>query len=784
MSAVRSTNKRRHQRSAISSPYARPAAKKSSWSLFGFLNYLNPLRARQTQEDTESDSSSSVEDESFSAGEVSDAAPQTLTSRGKQMEEHLSIGRSPGLQNAFSAPHPSHPAPTTPTPSRASASYPFRVSPSPAKNLETVSTFLTEHRGKRLSEVEVQGLVSLIENSKPSDSSEPFRFTSTPAGRSASPLAQSSSLPSMASATPRKVLTKNPNGVYRWEGAGSAKRSRNRYHSPAFGPSRSTPDRLKLGTSSPDQPPVPRMDTKRRRLGEDAASSSASPSGVSLSNGHPVHAKTPSPPPRAGAPAPSPTRAAQACPFPSLNSPLSPSPTTNGSSNQAHSKTNGATPSRLRIPQKPTTPVIPSPLRQTWGQQADGSPPQAGSSSEQPQRQTMAANFMTELIKEVTPPKRPDVSNPYQTASPVKPTPSSRPKPKRARATGKPTAPPGRDAEQTDNKPENSKTEKPLSEYSPQAIIEATLPKGSKRSRPTFGKPAAKNDTPETSGDDDVDMDDRSSKRRKDEPVGFLGVRSTPQAAPPPPIIRVESVDDTEMSSNESSTSTGSILETPASTAAPASRSTIAMPLFGIPKASSIPREPSKLRHSYQPDGSADDASKGDNDVPPTPKLSPAQVPPPASEPLKSPTKSAFGLGLGFPSRSEQAPAKAAPLLDDPKAAALAMPATSLPAFTFKVPRRSSAGTDVAAMDYARSVPIEKLPKFEFVFGKQKATATPAIPSVPTPSTTTTSQGFDWAAAGMKPAAPKAGGGWTCNTCMLPNPATALDKCTVCETPR
>lgn len=307
-----------------------------------------------------------------------------------------------------------------------------------------------------------------------------------------------------------------------------------------------------------------------------------------------------------------------------------------------------------------------------------------------------------------------------------------------------------------------------------------SVPQGSKRSRPIFGKPA-KNDTSETSGGEDVDMDDRSSKRRRDEPVSFFGARSTPQAAPPPPVIRVESVDDTEMS-NESSTSTGSILETPTTTAAPTSKTTVVMPLFGVPKASSIPREPSKLRHSYQPDGSADDASKGENDVPPTPKLSPAQVPPPALEPLKSPTKSAFGLGLGFPSRSEQGSVKSAPPSDDPKAAALAIPTTSLPAFTFKVPRRSSAGTDVAAMDYARSVPVDRLPKFEFVFGKTKATTTPATPSVSAPSAAT--QGFDWAAAGMKPAAPKAGGGWTCSTCMLPNPATAVDKCTVCETPR
>jgi hypothetical protein len=66
---------------------------------------------------------------------------------------------------------------------------------------------------------------------------------------------------------------------------------------------------------------------------------------------------------------------------------------------------------------------------------------------------------MTELIKEVTPPKKPDVSNPYQTASPVKP-PVKKPV-RRTRATAKPAV------------PENPK--KP--ELSPQAIIEATVPK-------------------------------------------------------------------------------------------------------------------------------------------------------------------------------------------------------------------------------------------------------------------------------------------------------------------
>lgn len=72
---------------------------------------------------------------------------------------------------------------------------------------------------------------------------------------------------------------------------------------------------------------------------------------------------------------------------------------------------------------------------------------------------------MTELIKEVTPAKRPDLSNPYQTASPVKP-PVKKPVIKRPRPSAKPPslAAPA---------PEPEK----LPEPSPQAIIEATLPK-------------------------------------------------------------------------------------------------------------------------------------------------------------------------------------------------------------------------------------------------------------------------------------------------------------------
>jgi hypothetical protein len=81
---------------------------------------------------------------------------------------------------------------------------------------------------------------------------------------------------------------------------------------------------------------------------------------------------------------------------------------------------------------------------------------------------------MTELIKEVTPPKRPDLSNPYQTASPVgKVTLPKTRVGKRTRATGKPAVHLATDDKSKDPQKPTEKEK----EYSPQAIIEATLPK-------------------------------------------------------------------------------------------------------------------------------------------------------------------------------------------------------------------------------------------------------------------------------------------------------------------
>jgi len=65
---------------------------------------------------------------------------------------------------------------------------------------------------------------------------------------------------------------------------------------------------------------------------------------------------------------------------------------------------------------------------------------------------------MAELIKEVTPPKKPDLSNPYQTASPVKP--SLQKKSAKKRKVPEPPT-------------EQEKTDVNLSQ---QTIVEATVP--------------------------------------------------------------------------------------------------------------------------------------------------------------------------------------------------------------------------------------------------------------------------------------------------------------------
>lgn len=82
---------------------------------------------------------------------------------------------------------------------------------------------------------------------------------------------------------------------------------------------------------------------------------------------------------------------------------------------------------------------------------------------------------MAELIKETTPVKKPDLSNPYQTANPVGKIGPPRRGTKRTRATGKPSVP-AKEQQTSENKKEETQG-KSAKEYSAQEIIEATLPK-------------------------------------------------------------------------------------------------------------------------------------------------------------------------------------------------------------------------------------------------------------------------------------------------------------------
>ena len=269
----------------------------------------------------------------------------------------------------------------------------------------------------------------------PDDIQPPFRFSKSPS-RAGSPVtsslfpsASSSTISSTSTTTPKtpaRTLSKNPNGSYKWQGAGSARR--NRYHSPAFG-SPSSGNKIKLPPAE-----TAKSDSKRRRVGQDAETSSPQKSSVSRqSSAEPTTAANPSA-----------TNIKDAA--------------TNGSP-QPKLPVNGINTSTSRL-NKPTTPAVSSPLRQAWGQDDLPSPNSSPTSAPKPSR---AAAFMTELIREATPPKKPDIANPYQTASPVKTV-----KPPSKKPARKPRAV---------SKQLSSEEKEKQSEMSMQAIIEATLPK-------------------------------------------------------------------------------------------------------------------------------------------------------------------------------------------------------------------------------------------------------------------------------------------------------------------
>ncbi|KAI0331450.1 hypothetical protein GY45DRAFT_1345277 [Cubamyces sp. BRFM 1775] len=638
---------------------------------------------------------------------------------------------------------------------------------STSANLQKVQEFLDQKGGRPLNHVELAGLVSLLQNSVEDDDDhhEPFRFSKSPStpARGMTPnvnfLSPSTSEQMVAAAgtaaqNGRKTLARNPMGVYRWQGGGSA-RPRNRYQSPGFGSTAARPT-IKL------TPEKPKTDGKRRRVGDDATNSS--PQRVPKANAF----------------------AANLTPSSSTTSQLNGSAMANGT--QTNGKPNGAAlpaaPSTPRIRTsgvKPTTPAVPSPLRQTWSQ--SDSPPQA--SPPQPaSKPTRAASFMTELIKEVTPPKKPEFANPYEAVSPLPRPPQKKQPARKTRSAAK------ADAEKEKEK-EKAQVKEP--ELTPQAIIEATVPKGSKRARPPPELIGQRSPEKRVTPPSDANSTRRSSKLNgAGFPInGTNGLLKEPSvvnevteedqpspkkqrtsAVPPKPIrttsVTVEEIDDVEMSSAPSSKSASAPSYTlPSEVVEPGdektdkrratspSSSAPSFPGFGAPRAgfgatkSSAPKAPSKLRFSIQ--------VEKDEKMEVTPE----------------PAKATFEA----PKPTQPAPAQAEKP-KDARSIVAAMREEELPKYTFPVPTSSpGAGpSTLRAREVAKAAPVSSLPIYDF----SKA-ATPA--SAPMPSATATSGGFNWQAAGMKPPSKPVADTWSCSVCMLSNTGGA-DKCTVCDAPR
>ncbi|KAL4062479.1 hypothetical protein J3A83DRAFT_4417841 [Scleroderma citrinum] len=824
-------NDRRTSRNKLASPYARPPAdkkKKSLWSITSLFSFLNPFGKSADLDRQLSPVSDDDVPERYSPPQMH-IAQQVQLNPGADLEwnlppilhqEHPPPPLPPPAQQPSQTPQPAtsqapHTPPRNSLPFPLTSSSPFSSPPhvytgALAKNLEPVARFLVEKAGQPLNDFEAAGIVDYIQkNVQGADKPEPFRFSTSPSRGSSPNLASGNSSCDLSSSipSPRKTLTKNPNGVYRWQGAGSS-RPRNRYQSPGFG-SRPQPSRIKL---SPPKTPLT-TDTKRRRVDDEAGSLAPQRSSMPSTSGSTSTVRLSS----SSEPTSQPPQPSTSFPMTTPNGKTSTSLTPSA---PVTPKSNGVQGNRIRTTGLSTTPAVPSPLRQTW--KGNDSPPQPPQAS----RPTRAADFMTELLKEVTPPKKPDVSNPYQTASPVKP-PPKKPQSKRQRPAPKPT-----------EKPKETGPE-----LTAQEIIEATVPRarGYKRSRPPPGLDKARieqvsdeeisapvingssshssrfssstNSTIEVEEIVDIDEEESPSKKRKmtkspnPSTAEIIDV-DEPELAPAVSVIRPsEIIEPGEVPKVNGKSSAPSITLSPPSATS--------KPLFGVK--SSAPKEPSKLRYSYQADKVEVVGSQAQPALPSFPSLfSPPSVPSAApSIPTPVPAKAKLSLKDEVLAMSvddlpkytltiKETVYPAGPSSQDARKAALDASASSLPTFDIKaMPARAMNGFNWTAAGLkppttsaqAWTCDLCGLENPESTMEMCNVCETPrpgsaplkpapaALLTPPVPPTPVT--GFDWAAAGLTPPTPKLDdGSWTCSLCGLTNSASATDKCVVCEAPR
>ncbi len=261
--------------------------------------------------------------------------------------------------------------------------------------------------------------------------------------------------------------------------------------------------------------------------------------------------------------------------------------------------------------------------------------------------------------------------------------------------------------------------------------------------------------------------------------------RPTPPAAPKlsarprPPAVVIEEVDDVDMSSTDSAKveRPSQVVEPEESETRQRSTSPTASPFSSVPNGSaaarsafglksSAPKAPSKLRYSFQADKEEKDIeleklqAQGAPSVPAIPKL-----PTPASSKTNPPSTTSKPV---------------AKTKEEVRSMVASMPIAELPAYTFDIPTSSpGAGpgpSSQKARDAAMAISKVSLPTFDFS-APHKVSPTVA-PLAPAPVA------FNFSAAGIKAPTQTAGGTWTCSMCMLSNPASATEQCTICEAPR
>ncbi|KAI0073258.1 hypothetical protein K474DRAFT_232297 [Panus rudis PR-1116 ss-1] len=822
MSVARSNaqNHRRNNRNALSSPYRRPAPQKSSssWSWRGLLSSLNPLRlvSNESEEDEVEDEEEEEDVSPRARAQPLQAASAaaSLRERGQQIVNHAGNGHVPESAsgsmdvspNKDKAPQASTSKGPSSSPSASSLSRSISVEDEPPIDdpINYVSKYLARKGGQKLNKTS-NIYQSTFEEGL--DRVKEFHFKTPPSSTPNRGLSPAGSIPQFPSpndahqlptppssqetpASAQKVLTYNPNGSYKWLGAGTARTRRTRYSSPGFGQSRTQRPSFKI----PLPPPKPATtDNKRRRVGETAQASTAQPS--------PAQA--------ASSPRSSPAAAKSASP-PQPSSPVNGVTTAN--------KPNGINPPttpRGRTPGRTTAPAVSSPLRQAWGQ-AD-SPPSPPAS-----KPTRAAALVTDIIKELTPPKVPEVLNPYEDPSLVHAKRPKKPIVKRPRPAPAPKP--------VEPEPEPKKD---ISTLSPQKIIEATVPKGSKRSRPPPDLQKTRSEAARQA-ESSSDGVRRSARLKSPSPpqvpssVPSQATQSLRDGARKPPAViveevededepspkkqkttapapTIEEVDDVDMPSSATTTKPAQVVEPVESERKPNGDSQRRSPSPSAPSAnlfappgplnraiynvkSSAPKAPSKLRFSIKAEeDTVEQVIPKTNGTSAEPTLPPPPRPAfavPAVPPSKQTAPPTSAPSISFGSSANQATKLAPKTREEVRAAVLALPVTDLPTFTFDVPTSSpGAGpgpNSQKARQAALAVSRTSLPQFDL-------SCTPSIPaskSVPTINGTTAAAGNSSSTNGKSLFAPPPSGSWVCTLCMVQNPASITDKCPCCETPR